>query len=273
MKEEVKYALVTGASSGIGWHIAKELAARGYGIVAVSNQGEQLAELKSELEESYQIKVQILDLDLSRSEAATEVFAFCQENKLEIEVLVNNAGMVAYGDVVETDVEKVRAISTLHMNTPVLLCRLFGKQMQKNQKGYILNVSSISAVMPYPTIPLYGPTKTFLRKFTRALRYEMKRNKVHVTCLLPGATATALHDPEKVNLSLAIRLGVMKKPANVARAGIQALFNNRPVRIPGLLNKFVVYFFPLIPGSLIYAIYKGVKKRELKRSKKEQSDT
>ena len=255
------YALVTGASSGIGWHIAKELAARGYGIVAVSNQGEQLSDLRSELEASYQINVRILDLDLAGKNAATKVFAFCQENKLEIEVLVNNAGMVVYGDVVGTDVEQVRAITNLHMHTPVLLCRLFGREMYENQKGYILNVSSISAVMPYPTIPLYGPTKAFLRKFTRALRYEMNTRNVNVSCLLPGATATALHDPEKVNFRRAIRLGVMKRPEDVAKAGVKALFNNRSVRIPGILNKLVVCFFPLIPPVLIGCIYKRVKKK------------
>jgi short-subunit dehydrogenase len=259
---ESVYALVTGASSGIGWHIAKELAARGYGIVAVSNQGEKLTELRSELEAAYQVNVRSLDMDLAANDAATKVFAYCQENRLEIEVLVNNAGMVVYGDVVGTDIEQVRIIINLHMNTPVLFCRLFGKQMHDNQKGYILNVSSISAVMPYPTIPLYGPTKTFLRKFTRALRYEMKTRGVHVTCLLPGATATALHDPEKVNFPLAIRLGVMKRPEDVAKAGIKALFKNRSIRIPGMLNKFVVYFFPLIPPILIECIYRRIKKKK-----------
>ena len=273
MKEELKYALVTGASSGIGWHIAKELAARGYGIIAVSNQEEQLADLKSELEGSFQIKVQILDLDLSRSDAATEVFAFCQDNNLQVEVLVNNAGMMIYGEVVNTDFHKVNEILQLHMHTPVLLSRLFGKQMQENHKGYILNLSSISAVMPYPTISLYGPTKTFLRKFTRAMRHEMKEAGVFVTCLLPGATATALYDTKHLNVPMAMRLRIMKRPEDVARKGVKALLNNRPIRIPGMVNKFVVYFFPLIPSCLIGWIYKRVKKRELKRNKKEQSDT
>jgi len=272
MNESAKYALVTGASSGIGWHIAKELAAEGYNIVAVSNQGEELARLKSELEKYFSIRVQTIDSDLSRPEAAESIFKICRQDELQVEVLVNNAGILVYGEVVDKEPDKVREILQLHMNTPVLLCRLFGELMVRNKKGFILNVSSISAVMPYPTIALYGPTKTFLRKFTRALRYEMKGSGVIVTCMLPGATATALYDTEKINLPLAMRLGIMQKPEKVAKAGIKALFKKRSVRIPGMINKFVVYCFPLIPGFLIGGIYKCVNKRNMKRNRKEQAD-
>ena len=256
MNEPIKYALVTGASSGIGWHISRELAARGYSIVAVSNQAEQLNDLKSELVKAWQINVQTLDCDLSLPNAAESVFDFCQQNKLQVEVLVNNAGMLVYGEVVRTDITKIRSILQLHMNTPVMLCRQFGELMEENQKGYILNVSSISAVMPYPTISLYGPTKTFLRKFTRALRTELKGNGVIVSCLLPGATATALYDTKKVNVPLAMRLGIMKKPEDVAKKGIAALFKKRAECIPGFLNKFTMRFIPLIPDILIRFIYR-----------------
>jgi short-subunit dehydrogenase len=264
MSEPLKYALVTGASSGIGWHMARELAARGYGILAVSNQGKQLKELKLQLEESYAVGVLTLDLDLARAESAREVIEYCRQNELEVEVLVNNAGMMIYGEVVQTGLEKVEEILGLHMHTPVLLCRVLGEQMQQNRKGFILNVSSISAVMPYPKISLYGPTKAFMRMFTRALRHEMKPKGIRVTCLIPGATATALYDTGKIDVPLAIRLGIMKRPEFVAKKGIRALFKNRPVRIPGLLNKFVVYLFPLIPPALIGWIYELVRKRELK---------
>jgi hypothetical protein len=132
---------------------------------------------------------------------------------------------------------------------------LFGEKMVKNKRGYILNVSSISAVMPYPVISLYGPTKTFLRSFTRAIRTELRREGVYVTCLIPGATATSLYEPYEVNIPLALRLGVMKKPAVVARAGVSALFANRPECIPGFMNKLVVRLLPLIPHAVIGWIY------------------
>ena len=256
MNELVKYAVVTGASSGIGWHISRELASRGYSILALSNQAQQLNDLKSELERSFQSSVQTLDCDLSETGTAESIFDFCQQNNLQVEVLVNNAGMFVYGEVIAADIEKIRSILQLHMNTPVMLCRLFGALMAKNHSGYILNVSSISAVMPYPTISLYGPTKTFLRKFTRALRTELKETGVNVLCLLPGATATALYDTKNIKLSLLMRLGIMKKPEVVAKAGVAALFKKRAECIPGLLNKIIMRFIPLIPHGLIGYFYR-----------------
>ena len=260
MSELVKYAVVTGASSGIGWHISRELAARGYSIVAVSNQAEQLKALKSELERAYQIKVHTRDCDLSETGAAESIFDYCQQKHLEVEVLVNNAGILIHREFVDVDLKRTRSILQLHMNTPVMLCRLFGELMEKKQKGYILNVSSISAVMPYPTISLYGPTKAFLRQFTRALRSELQGSGVGVLCLLPGATATGLYDTKEINTRKAMRLGIMKKPEDVAKAGVTALFKNRAESIPGLLNKFTMRIIPLIPGSLIRYIYKRWKR-------------
>jgi short-subunit dehydrogenase len=254
-----KYALVTGASSGIGWHLARELAARGYSIVAVSNQEEGLKELKTELERDFSIRVEPFYCDLSESNAAECVFDFCEKNEFQVDILVNNAGLFTFGEVAGTDLTMVKCILGVHMTTPVMLCRLFGAAMVKNHFGCILNVSSISAVMPYPTISLYGPTKTFLREFTRALRFEMKDWGVKVLCLIPGATETALYETK--NLKLVRRLGIMKKPEVVARAGIKALFKNRAECTPGLLNKFVIRFMPLIPGGVIGLIYRRQNRR------------
>jgi len=266
-----KYAVVTGASSGIGWHISKELAIKGYSLVAVSNQAQQLINLKSELEKSYQIKVLTVDCDLSKNNAAENIFDFCQKKNLNVEVLVNNAGILVHGELVNTDLIRAKNILQLHMNTPVMLCRLFGKVMVKNQKGYILNVSSISAVMPYPTISLYGPSKTFLRRFTKALRIELKEKKVIVSCLIPGATATALYDPDKINIPLAMRLGVMKKPGFVARAGVAALFKNKAESIPGLANKFIMFIIHFLPIFVIGFIYRKIYLRRAETETKENN--
>jgi short-subunit dehydrogenase len=207
-----KYAVVTGASSGIGWHISKELAARGYSIVAVSNQSVALMNLKSELQETYGVTILTIDCDLSTTGAAELIYNYCRQKELQVEVLVNNAGMLVHGEVLNVDMKRINTILQLHMNTPVLLCRLFGARMVENQNGYILNISSISAAMPYPTISLYGPTKNFLRGFTRALRSELKGNGLSVSCLIPGATATALYDTAQLNVPLLVRLGIMKRP-------------------------------------------------------------
>ncbi|MGI9530540.1 SDR family NAD(P)-dependent oxidoreductase [Lutimonas sp.] len=254
--ELMKYALVTGASSGIGWYISKELAEKGYSLVAVSNQEALLKKLKAEFEENYKVKVQTLECDLSSNDAANLVFDYCQRENIHVEVLVNNAGILIYGEVIDIETKQTEKILNLHMNTPVLLCRLFGKIMVDHKCGYILNVSSISAVMAYPMISLYGPTKTFLRYFSKALHIELKRNHVNVTCLLPGATSTPLYDIDEDKHSLALNLGVMKQPAEVAKAGVKALFKNKKESLPGFVNKLTVLLLPFIPTTVIQFLFK-----------------
>ena len=144
-----KYALVTGASSGIGWHVSKKLAQKGYSIIAVSNQPQQLEKLKSELQSAFAISVIKYDIDLAQAGAAKEIFEYCETHQFEVEVLVNNAGILVIGEAVKVDYSEAASVLQLHIATPALLCNLFGKKMMLRKKGYILNVSSISAVMPY----------------------------------------------------------------------------------------------------------------------------
>jgi short-subunit dehydrogenase len=259
MHDQQPYALVTGASSGIGWHISEELAKKGYHIVAVSNQPERLNDLKQILENEYRITVITVNIDLAEFKSGQQVYDLCEKNNLNVEVLINNAGTLYFGEVIKMDGILMRSIMNLHMTTPAILCRLFGQRMIGHGKGFILNTSSISSVMPYPTISLYGPTKAFLRHFTRALRTEVKRYGINVTCLIPGATATGLYDAGKFNTPLKRKLGIMKEPDAVAKAGIRALFSNRAECIPGFLNKMIVLFIPVIPHFLIGTIYKRIR--------------
>lgn len=251
-----KYALVTGASSGIGLSISVQLTKRGYNLVAVSNQLTSLEKLKRQLESSNNVKIKIIDIDLSKTDAAQYLFEYCKENELVIEVLVNNAGNLVLGEVKEHTTFESQSNMQLQMITPVLLCQLFGQEMAKNQMGFILNVSSISAVMAFPLISLYGPTKGFLRQFSNAFRIEMKPHKVGVTCLIPGATDTPLLEAHNLNLPLAKSLGIISNPEWVAMKGLKALFNNRKECIPGILNKIIVFLVTLIPQFLIRIIYK-----------------
>ena len=259
MEETQKYALVTGASSGIGWHITELLAKKGYSIIAVSNQPLQLDNLKKNLVPAYGISVITLNIDLAEENSAQQIFEYCKDHNLFVEVLINNAGTLIFGEAVNIDIFRTKSILNLHMTIPALLCRLFAEQMMKRGKGYILNVSSISSVMPYPTISLYGPTKAFLRHYTRALRTELKLFGIQVTCLIPGATLTSLFDPGKYNTPVKARLGIIKKPDIVAKAGIEALFKGRAECIPGYLNKLIVCMLPLLPSFIIGLLYKRTK--------------
>jgi short-subunit dehydrogenase len=162
-----KTALVTGASSGIGLAICHELAKLKYNLLLISNDEAGLKNAKAIIYAKHGINCIVYCEDLSKQEAAKNIVEFCTKNNLDIEVLINNAGILVFSEVAfakDTDVSK---ILQLHINTPTFLCNYFSKEMVKNKKGYILNVSSISAVMPYPFISLYGPSKTYMRYFTK----------------------------------------------------------------------------------------------------------
>ena len=255
-KTAKRYALVTGASSGLGRQISELFVQKGYFLIAVSNQPADLDGLKNDLEEAYDCEVHTVNLDLSEETASWSLYRYCEEKGLRVEVLVNNAGMLVYGQAASVSHETARTILQLHVNTPALLCHLFSDDMIRQGRGFILNVSSISAVMPYPTISFYGPTKTFLRHFTRALRTELKPRGIHVTCLLPGAMDTSLLNAYQIDRRKAIRWRIVGLPEEVARSGIRALFKNRPECIPGFLNKLLVRFLPLIPHFVIALIYR-----------------
>jgi len=254
ISDKSRVALITGGSSGIGLAIAHELARRGYSLLLVSNQQNELAVCQAEFEKQYELKCYTFYLDLARESAGSELFNFCQEQLMYVAVVVNNAGFMNFSEVAETPFEKVQAMLHVHMVTPTEICRLFGKEMKDRKSGFILNTSSISSVMPYPGISLYGPSKTYMRYFTRALRSEMKEYGVKVSCLIPGATATPLHDAEKVNMRLHKRLHIMHSAEYVASRAVRALFKNKAECVPGLLNKIIMLVVPLVPTWLIELI-------------------
>ncbi|MFN8308583.1 MAG: SDR family NAD(P)-dependent oxidoreductase [Chitinophagales bacterium] len=246
-----KWALVTGASSGIGRAIAEKLAQLHWNLFLVSNQLIPLQETAKSFQDLYGVACIAHEADLTCDDAVIDILNCLKTQQIEIEFLVNNAGMLLFAEVVAANAVKRNQILKLHVNAPVALCAAIGEGMKGRRSGYILNVSSISAVMPYPGISLYGPTKTFMRYFTRALRSEMAGYQVRVTCLIPGATATALYDPEKIDLGLAKRFRIMQTPEFVAQKAVAATIKNQSECIPGILNRLTVWLVPLIPHGLI----------------------
>lgn len=249
-------ALITGGSSGIGLAMAYELAKENHSLLLVSNQPEQLEVTKTDIEQQFNVSCDILYSDLAHTDSPQQIFDFCQEKNLDVEILVNNAGILVFSEVMATPTERVATILQLHMNTPTLLCRLFGAEMKKKKSGHILNVSSISSVMPFPGISLYGPSKTYMRYFTRAFRSEMKIYNVNVSCLIPGATHTSLYDPKRINIGLAKKLGIMQTPEFVAKKAVKTLFKRRAECTPGIINKLTMFFVPLVPSWAIYLLHK-----------------
>jgi short-subunit dehydrogenase len=236
---------VTGACSGIGYAIARQLASRGYELVIVSERPADLARAAAEL--ARQTAVHPIVMDLARPEAAAELYDAVRALGLDVDVLVNNAGFFFFGEAVDAQPARANAMLQLHVVTPSLLCTRFGRDMRARGRGHILIVSSISAWRDFPGISYYGSSKKYLRGFARALRSELSVHGVNVTCLAPGATATALYDPNVVPVERAKRLGLMMDADVVAEAGLRALFAGEAEHIPGLLTRALTLGAVLAP--------------------------
>lgn len=249
--DQLRTALVTGACSGIGLAMATILASLGYTLILASNRAEELALVAARLSREQHVDAHPVALDLARPEAAGELVAAIEGLGLEVDVLVNNAGMFFFGEVVDADPAQANALLQLHVVTPSLLCTRLGRAMRERGRGEVLIVSSISAWRDFPGIGYYGSSKKYLRGFSRSLRCELAPHGVNVTCLCPGATATGLYDPTVVPVGLAKRLGVMMDPEDVARAGLEAMFRGDPECVPGILTQLMAAAASGIPQSAI----------------------
>lgn len=243
-------ALVTGACSGIGRALADGLARRGHDLVVVSNRPDELAAAAAGLR-AHGVAVHAIALDLARPDAAAELYADVRARGLDVDILCNNAGIFFFGEAVDAPTARANALLQLHVVTPSLLCTQFGRDMRARRRGRILVVSSISAHRDFPGISYYGASKKYLRGFSRALRSELGVYGIGVTCVLPGATATALYDPNVVDVTLARRLGVMMSPEAVADAALRALFAGEAECTPGLLTRAMALAAQLAPQPLI----------------------
>ena len=266
MENEKKTALVTGASSGIGLALSKELARRGYPLFIVSNEEEKLAEAAGEIGRTYGVKVMYLFMDLAQKDSAQKLFDYCEANAITVGILINNAGIFFFRDVALTDPSLVETVLNLHVQTPAMLCRLFAEKMmrdhaQDHRENYIMNMASIAAWMMMPGITLYNSTKSFLRCYSRALRHETFEKGISITTVCPGAVATDLYKLSPRYRELGVRLGIMITPEHLARRAIGRMFKKRAEYIPGfLLNRFFIFAVNAMPGILVRYIMKKVNK-------------
>lgn len=251
------YALVTGGSSGIGFAYAQEWARKGYNILIVSNREDLNTEAQNQLQAQFpEQRILARYQDLTSENAAQELFDWCESENLIVEVLVNNAGMFYFGAAVEKPMALSHKMTMLHSTIPADLCILFGKKMKDRGKGYILNASSITAYMGFPTISVYQATKSYLLKFSKGLYHELSHYGVKVCCVCPGAVDTDLYNlPAKLRKRLCA-FGVMLKPEQIAKRGVRATLNGRKVKIPGPINYFFLFLCFLLPGFVVDLVKK-----------------
>ena len=252
MHEDKNFALVTGASSGIGLAISRELARRGYPLLLVSNE-EKIAATAVEIQEEYNVKTISLYMDLAQRDSAEKLFEYCEKNSIKTEILVNNAGLFFYRDTTEIRPELIETVINLHVLTPSMLSRLFADQMiRENRKGYILNMASIAAWMMMPGITLYNATKSYLRCFSRAMRCEVLDRGVSITTICPGAVATGLYRLPPHYMKLGIRLGIILSTERLARRALKKMFQKRAEYISGgFVNRFFIFAVKAMPEFFV----------------------
>lgn len=247
----MNYALITGASSGIGRCYAEDMARRGYNIIAVSNQQHELEVVAEKLHAKYGIAVHTIYADLSAQNAARSIFDRCEAEEWQVDVLICNAGMLLFSTLLRTAPERLDTIIGLHCTTTTLLCRYFGERMKERGKGRILLMSSSTAWLPYPTISHYSATKAYIKSLAFALWYELHRHGVSVTAVFPGAVDTPFYNLSPKLRRLFVSLGIMMSPETIARRGIRAMMRGRRRLTPGLFTKLIVAICAVVPARVL----------------------
>ena len=271
-----RYALVTGAASGMGRIYSKELALKGYNVVLVDINRTGLLEteefVKAAVNSSDKVpagskqdlKILPIVQDLSVADAADRIYDITQAEGCEVEVLVNNAGVMYCQAIDRTSERMLKIITMVHMNTPLMLCRKYVGAMKERKCGYILNISSLAAWMNWPGIGMYGSTKRFVRDYSRELRIECQRTGVSVTNAYFGAVDTPLIGIKPSLKKLARALTVMISPEKAVRRALRATFWRCRGTMPGLLNKIFLPIIIILPDCLLGWIYRMAKDHLMK---------
>jgi len=249
------YALVTGASSGLGESFAHDLARRGHDLVLVSENLKELKRVKADIESRHDSSVHIFEADLFHPAAAERVFDFCRKKSITIDVLINNAGIYLNIDRELKDIKSVENVINIHVLSLSKLCFLFCRPMMERKLGYILNVSSINSEFPDPASLTYGPTKRFILAFSESLHCELREHNVHVTCLTPGGLRTNFFTANDVFIPPVIRHTLLSSDA-CARKSLDALFRGKARITPGLTGKMQSFFLRLITRPSTYPLIK-----------------
>jgi uncharacterized protein len=257
-----KTALITGASTGIGFEFAKLFAADGYNLVLIARDEQKLREIAGSLPSKFNISVKIYPKDLSVTGDIEKLVRQIREDVGTIEVLVNNAGFGLSGAFVDTDLARELEMIQLNVVSLVIFTKLWAKEMVQRKGGKILNVASTAAFQPGPLMAIYYATKAFVLSFSEALAEELKERGVTVTALCPGPTATQFSKRAELEKSRLFKGGIVPvlDAATVAKIGYDGLSKGHPVVIPGLINKIGVLSVRLTPRKLVAKIAKQLNK-------------
>ena len=251
-----KYALVTGASSGIGLEVSKNLAAKGYNLVLTARRTDLLNDLANNIENQYGVDVDIISKDLSLYDSPKEIYQFCKSNNYDINLLVNNAGYgiktAFHNTSVEDEENFIRVLGT----SVIMLTKLFLPKMIENGDGKIMIVSSVASfAAPSAIQPLYGPIKTFMNRFSDSININYKHKGVTSTSVCPGFTVTGFHTASGVQEQMdRVPKFMVFSAERIAKEAVDATLAGKSLCVPTKTYKFLVFMLKNIPQSILRLI-------------------
>ncbi|MFT4940312.1 MAG: short-subunit dehydrogenase [Paraglaciecola sp.] len=250
MKElKGKWALVTGASSGIGADLARLYAKAGCHLIITARREQRLAELKKELSQQNNIQIEIIQNDLSTETGPQELFDAVEDKKIQVSILVNNAGIALSGKFSDIPLDKKLGIIQLNLVSLTKLTHLFLQGMISRKEGWIMQVASVYGFQPGPNMATYAATKAYVISLSEALNYELKGTGVKHSVLCPGPTRTEIFDTAGHTTNILMD-NLSMDSMDVAKEGFKGLLNGKSVIVPGAINKALVSSNRFSPRAL-----------------------
>ena len=246
------FSLITGASSGIGLEIAKELASRGKNVLLTARREKRLIKLQNEIISKFNVECDFICADLSQDKSVTKIFNFCKQRGYFINILINNAGYALPNFFHNTPIEEEEKFLRVLSISVISLTKIFLTEMIKRNDGKIMIVSSVAAYAPPSKIQsLYGPVKTFMNRFSEALNLSYNKNNIYSTAVCPGYTVTNFHTASGVQNEMDSVPNFLKKSASrIAKEGVEGMLDNKKVVVPTKTWKIIVFLLKIVPKKL-----------------------
>ena len=255
----IYYTLITGASGGIGEALAYEAAKDGHNLILVARSKAKLDQLAKDIKSQHSVKAEVITSDLSNPGSALGLVAELRSKKLNVNVLINNAGFGDYGKFSESDLIKQQSMIALNITSLTELSHLLLPAMVKAKSGKVMNVGSIASFLPGPMMSVYFATKAYVLSFSQSLSEELRDSGVSVTCLCPGSTKTSFGQAASVSETHSTKTSDVT-PEQVAEYGWKALKDGKPIALHGTGNNVSVFLTRFMPRKTIAKIVYKVQK-------------
>ncbi len=248
------WTLITGASQGIGKALALECAKRGMNLFLVALPSSGLEDVSAQISEKYDVKVDYLETDLTRMDSCQEVYRYSKSKGLNINVLINNAGIGYNGRIDVMPVENVDQMIMLNVRATTMMVHLYLSDLMAMPRAYILNVGSMASYSPLPGKCIYAASKAYVMFLSKALANELKKSRVSVTSVYPYGVMTNDIVKERINKSGLLARSTVLGADEVAAVSIDGMLKRKSILIPGKMGKVLFYTGFLIPQGLVLKI-------------------